>query len=89
MFRCFGHEIQLFKVVSSLKVVRIYVKMYLNFQNFQGQMSGGGGQALVGKWGRVPDGGGIDQIFVNWGDPPVPPPTGKKNLESTGICEPC
>ena len=32
-------------------------------------MSDEGGQALVGKWGRVPD-GGIDQIFVNWGDPP-------------------
>ena len=32
-------------------------------------MSGGGGQALVGKWGRLPD-GGIDQIFANWGDPP-------------------
>ena len=30
-------------------------------------MSGGGGQALVGKWGRVPE-GGIDQIFANWGD---------------------
>ena len=35
-------------------------------------MSGGGGQALVGKWGRVPD-GGIDQIFANWGDPQSPP----------------
>ena len=32
-------------------------------------MSGGGGQVLVGKWGRVPD-GGIDQIFANWGDSP-------------------
>ena len=27
-------------------------------QAFWGQMSGGGGQALVGKWGRVLDGGG-------------------------------
>ena len=37
-------------------------------------MSDGGGQALVGKWGRVPDGGGgeIDQIFANWGDPQSP-----------------
>ena len=38
-------------------------------------MSGGGwgwGQALVGKWGRVPD-GGIDQIFAN------PVPTQGKN----------
>ena len=32
-------------------------------------MSGGGGQAVVGKWGRVPD-GGIDQIFASWGDRP-------------------
>ena len=36
-------------------------------------MSGGGGQALVGKWGWVLD-GEIDQIFANWGDPLVPPP---------------
>ena len=34
-------------------------------------MSSGGGQALVRKWGQVPN-GGIDQTFVNWGDPPVP-----------------
>ena len=39
-------------------------------------MSGGGGQALVGKWGRVLD-GGIDQIFANWGDLPVPSPREK------------
>ena len=25
------------------------------FKNFRGQMSGGGGQALVRKWGRVPE----------------------------------
>ena len=37
-------------------------------------MSGGGGQALVGKWGQVPDGGGIDEIFASWGETPVPPP---------------
>ena len=37
-------------------------------------MVGGGGQAPVRKWGRVPDwGGGIDQIFANWGEPPSPP----------------
>ena len=35
-------------------------------------MSGGGGQALVGKWGRVPYGGGIDQLFANWGTPSPP-----------------
>ena len=35
-------------------------------------MSGRGGQVLIRKWGRVPD-GGIDQIFVKWGGPPAPP----------------
>ena len=42
----------------------------------------GGGQALVGKWGHVPDGDhgrGIDQIFADWG-PPVPPPSREKTL---------
>ena len=33
-------------------------------------MLGGGGQALVEKWGRVPDGTGVDQIFDNWGGGP-------------------
>ena len=40
---CFKHGIQLFKVVSSLKVVKIYTKMYYHCKNFRGQMSGGGG----------------------------------------------
>ena len=34
-------------------------------------MSGGEGQALVGKWGWVLD-GGIDHIFANWGTPSPP-----------------
>ena len=34
-------------------------------------MSSGGGQAQVGKWERVPD-GGIDQIFTNLGNPQSP-----------------
>ena len=48
--------------------------MYLNFSNFQGQTTAGGGQALVQKWGQVSD-GGIDKFFAG-GGPPVPP--GKK-----------
>ena len=47
--------------------------MYLNFSNFRGQTSAGGGQALVQKRGQVSDGGGIGKIFAGWGDPPVPP----------------
>ena len=50
--------------------------MYLNFSNFQGRTSaGGGGQALVQKRGQVLD-GGIGKNFARWGEPPVPP--GKK-----------
>ena len=36
----------------------LYKNVLYNFENFRGQMLGGGGQALVGKWGQVPDGGG-------------------------------
>ena len=56
----------------SLKVVKFDTKMYLNFSNFRGQTSAGGGQALVQKRGQVLD-GGIGKIFAGWGDPPVPP----------------
>ena len=69
----FKHEIQLFKVLLSLKVVKFDTKMYLNFSNFRGRTSAGGGQALVQKRGQVSDGGGgIGKIFAGWGDPPVP-----------------
>ena len=50
-------------ILLSLKVVKFDTKMYLNFSNFRGQTSAGGGQALVQKWGQV-----LDE-----GDPPVPP----------------
>ena len=42
----------------SLKVVKFDTKMYLNFLNFQGRTSAGGGgrPALVQKWGQVSDG---------------------------------
>ena len=58
-----------FKGISSLKVVKIDTEC--KCYNFRGQMSGGGGQAQVGKWDQVPD-RGIDQIFANWGDPSPP-----------------
>ena len=71
-FAILKHEIQLFKVLLSLKVVKFDTKMYLNFSNFRGRTSAGGGQALVQKRGQVSD-GGIGKIFTGWGDPPVPP----------------
>ena len=46
--------------------------MYLNFSNLQGQTSaGGGGQALVQKWGQVSDGGEDWQNFRWMGGPPA------------------
>ena len=46
-------------VLLSLKVVKFDTKMYLNFSNFRGRTSaGGGGQALIQKRGQVSDGGG-------------------------------
>ena len=62
---------QLFKVLLSLKVVKYDTKMYLNFSNFRGRTSAGGGQALAQKRGQVSD-GGIDNIFAGWGDPQSP-----------------
>ena len=45
--------------------------MYLNFSNFRGRTSAGGGQALVQKRGQVSD-GGIGKIFTGWGTPSPP-----------------
>ena len=56
-FCYFKHEIQLFNVLLSLKVVKFDTKMYLNFSNFRGRTSAGGEQALVQKRGQVSDGG--------------------------------
>ena len=75
------HEIQLFKVLLSLKVVKFHTKMYLNFSNFRGQTSAGGGQALVQKRGQVSDGGDW-QNFRRMGGPPQSPPR-KKTLVGT------
>ena len=65
IFCYFKHEIQLFKVLLSLKLVKFDTKMYLDFW---GQTSPGRGQALVQKRGQVSD-GGIGKIFAGWGDP--------------------
>ena len=76
-FCYFKHEIQLFKVLLSLKV-KFDTKMYLNFSNFRGRTSAGGvgwgvgRQALVQKRGQVSDGGDW-QNFRRMGRPPVPP----------------
>ena len=77
IFCYFKHEIQLFKVLLGLKVVKFDTKMYLNFSNFRGRTSAVGEQALVQKWGQVLD-GGIGKIFAGWGDPPPVPPGKKK-----------
>ena len=71
---------QFFKVLLSLKVVKFDRKMYLNFSNFRGRTSGGGGgrQALVQKWGQVSD-GGLTKFPPDWGTPSSPYP-GKKTL---------
>ena len=66
------HEIQLFKALLSLKVVKFDTKMYLNFSNFRGRTLAGGDK----PWSKNGDkcrmgGGGIDKIFAGWG-PPVP-----------------
>ena len=57
----------------SLKLVKFDTKMYLNFSNFQGQTSAGGGQALVQKRGQVSDGGDWQNFCRMGGPPPVPP----------------
>ena len=68
---CFKYEIQLSKVVSGLKVIIIYTKMYSNFKTFWGQMSGGGRHALSENGDKYWT-GGIDQIFANGGIPHPP-----------------
>ena len=79
IFCYFKHEILMssniyskVKVLLSLKVVKFDRKMYLNFSNFRGRTSAGGGQALVQKQGQVSDGGGLAKFSPD-GGPPVPP----------------
>ena len=72
IFGYFKHEIQLFKVLLSLKVVNFDTKMYLNFSNFRGQTSAGEGQALVQKRGQVSDGGELAKFSPDGGTPQSP-----------------
>ena len=58
----------------SLKVVKFDTKMYLNFSNFRGRTSAGGGDK---PWSKNRDKwwmGGIGKIFARWGDPPQSSP---------------
>ena len=71
IFCYFKHEIQLFKVLLSLKNSQIWPKNVFKFVKFSGTNLGWGGQALVQKRGQVSD-GGIDKIFAGWGDPQSP-----------------
>ena len=72
MFCYFKHEIQLFKVLFSLKVVKFDTKMYVIFG---GHTSAGGD---IKPWSKNGDKYrmGDWQNFHRMGDPPVPP--GKK-----------
>ena len=55
----------------SLKAVKFDTKMYLNFSNFRGRTSaGGGGTSLGPKTGTSVRWGGIGKIVAGWGGPP-------------------
>ena len=76
IFCYFKHEIQLFKVLLSLKISQIWHKNVFKFFKFSGTNSAGGGGPSLGlktgtsvRWGDW-------QNFHQMGDPPVPP--GKK-----------
>ena len=70
------HEIQVFKVLLSLKVVNFDTKMYLNFSNFSGTNLGWGGTSLGPKTGTSVRWGGLAKFSPDGGTPPSPP--GKK-----------
>ena len=82
IFCYFKHEIQLFNVLFSLKVVKFDTKIYLNFSNFRGRTSAGGDK----PWSKNGDKcqmGGIGKIFARWGDPPSLPPGKKPCIRET------
>ena len=78
IFCYFKHEIQLLKVLLSLKVVKFDTKMHLNFSNFRGGTSAGGTSLGPKTWTSVR--WGIGKIFADGGTTPVPP--GKKTLQN-------
>ena len=63
---------QLSKVLFILKVVKFDTKMYLNFSNFWGLTSAGGGTSLGSKTGTSVRWGGL-ATFLPDGGPPSPP----------------
>ena len=71
-FCYFKHEIQLFKVLLSLKIVKFDTKMYLNFSNFRGQTLAGGDMLWSKNGNKCWMGRGIDKIFAGWGTPCPP-----------------
>ena len=71
-FFYFKHEIQLFKVLPSLKVVTFCTKMYLNFSDCRGWTSAGGGAKPWSKNGDKCRMWGVDNFFARWGDPQSP-----------------
>ena len=71
LFCYLKHEIQLFKVLLSLKVVKFDTKMYLNFSNFRGQTLAGGDKPWSKNGDKCRMGGGDWQNFRRI--PPVPP----------------
>ena len=77
------HEIQLFKVLLSSKVVKFDTKMYLNFSNFQRRTDRrGGGDKPWSKNGDKCRMGGIDKIFAGWGPQEKKKPDKKSNLDT-------
>ena len=76
IFCYFKHEIQLFKVLLSLKVVKFDTKMYLNFSNFRGRTSAGGDKPWSKNGDKCQMGGGLAKFLPDGGTPQSPP--GKK-----------
>ena len=72
IFCYFNHEIQLFKVLLSLKVVKFDTKMYLNFSKFRGQTSAGGDKPWSKNGDKSRMGGGLTKFSPDGRTAPVP-----------------
>ena len=70
VFCYFKDEIQLFKILLSLKEVKFDTKMYLNFSNFWGRTLAGG--TSLGPKTGTSVGWGVDKICAGWGTPQSP-----------------
>ena len=73
IFCYFKHEIQLFKVLLSLKVVKFDTKMYLNLSNIWGRTSAGGKDKPWSKNGDKCWMGGLTKFSPDGGTPQSPP----------------